>query len=291
MENNTTLDGENCIYDYEIKWMLAHRSLSFNINRAELDYGVKEASEMVNSFKEAGLDKFLDCTNWPGIGTRWKIFLQWLKNLSSKPPSPLIAFEKFAQYLGRVTSFRALSLTTEQFKTIQDLNTIVPTGRLKASEGQVNSMIEKYGVFKIAYARLYIGRGLVEFDPSLSLHDDPETAVTIAGGYLSTDKQVYLMGLSVPKIEFLGYILVDLQDDEETWFNFRGIYFNARKESTERYCLYEIPFYKERIRKQIILPDNAAVDTFIAPFRERMKQEKEAWEKNTQASQSTKIQE
>jgi hypothetical protein len=30
----------------------------------------------------------------------------------------------------------------------------------------------------VAYDRLYIGRQLAPLDPSLSLHDDPETAVT-----------------------------------------------------------------------------------------------------------------
>jgi hypothetical protein len=81
----------------------------------------------------------------------------------------------------------------------------------------VNNIIEKYGVWQVAYARLYIGtflflsncfkglfslsgRGLVEFDPSLSLHDDPETAVTIAGGYMGQGMKVYVMGLDVPKV-------------------------------------------------------------------------------------------
>jgi hypothetical protein len=45
-----------------------------------------------------------------------------------------------------------------------------------------------------------VGRHLVEFDPSLSLHDDAETAVTIAGGYLGNGRQVYVMGLNVPKV-------------------------------------------------------------------------------------------
>lgn len=33
-------------------------------------------------------------------------------------------------------------------------------------------MVDKYGIKYICYARLYIGLGLVPYDPSLSLHDD-----------------------------------------------------------------------------------------------------------------------
>lgn len=56
-------------------------------------------------------------------------------------------------------------------------------------------------MYHIAYARLYIGLRLIAYDPTVSLHDDPETAVCIANGYLGQGKQLYLFKLDVPKIE------------------------------------------------------------------------------------------
>jgi len=205
-----------------------------------------------------------------GSGQDGNFFLGWLKALPEKPTLRQ-AFGGFAHYLGRVISYRALSLTREQYLKIRELNTIFPTGRLRADENTVNGIVEKYGVHHVAYARLYIGLHLVELDPSLSLHDDPETAVTIAGGYLDDQRKVYIFGVDVPKIEHLGYILEELQDDHHVWFEHRGVWFNSTWERTERYCLWEIPFLTSRLKFLRILHNNEELTAFITPFLLQMK--------------------
>jgi len=124
----------------------------------------------------------------------------------------------------------------------------------------------------VAVARLYIGRGMLQYDPSLSLHDDPETAVCIAGGYvdIKEGKKVHLIGLSVPKIEHLGYKVADIQDTKHVWFPHRGLWFNSTWERTERYCLWEIPFFKSRFISERIFQSNEEIAEFLKPFKEKM---------------------
>eukprot|EP00696_Hemimastix_kukwesjijk_P008707 gnl/Hemi2/21008_TR6973_c0_g1_i1.p1 gnl/Hemi2/21008_TR6973_c0_g1~~gnl/Hemi2/21008_TR6973_c0_g1_i1.p1 ORF type:complete len:141 (-),score=36.15 gnl/Hemi2/21008_TR6973_c0_g1_i1:310-732(-) len=124
----------------------------------------------------------------------------------------------------------------------------------------------------VAFARLYIGRHLLPFDPSLSLHDDPETAVTIAQAYASYKEEearlVHLMGLDVPVIETLGYRVIELQDDASTpWFKHQGVWFDASLERTERYTLWDIPFFSQRLKSLKIFSSQAEVAAFIAPFK------------------------
>jgi len=90
------------------------------------------------------------------------------------------------------------------------------------------------------------------------------------------------MELDVPKIEPLGYYLSDIQDDNKTWFQFRNVYFNATWERTERYCLFEIPFFKERLKKLTLLTTNVEIENFIAPYRERMKVKKKNGKRHIQ---------
>jgi len=89
------------------------------------------------------------------------------------------------------------------------------------------------------------------------------------------------MELSVPKIEVLGYLISDIQDDDKTWFQFSGVYFNARLERTERYCLFEIPFFKERLTKLTVISTAEEIESFVAPFVLQMKNDKLQWEKET----------
>jgi len=106
--------------------------------------------------------------------------LDWLLQLSKEERESLTkesTLRTFGNYLGRVTSYRALSLREDDFKVIQTNNTIWPSGRLKTTEENISKIIKIKGVKFIAYARLYIGLGLLPYDPSLSLHDDPETAL------------------------------------------------------------------------------------------------------------------
>ena len=105
------------------------------------------------------------------------------------------------------------------------MNYILLICRLRTDSKTIDALVLDKGVKFIAYARLYIGLGLLKYDPSLSLHDDPETAVCIAGGYVTDAKKIHLIGMSVPKIEVLGYTVGDVQDKkcEGRWFSHRGM--------------------------------------------------------------------
>lgn len=257
--------------DAEIDWMLQHRPLEHDPAKLVKDYGQEDAALIIKTFTESPFAEFLPVCNYPGVGSRWEAFFKWLSSLPTKPASLRDAFKGFSCVLGRVTSYRALSLTSPQYEKIRSDDSIYPTGRLKAPEDQVNAMVEKYGVVYIAVARLYIGRRMVELDPSLSLHDDAETAVTIAGGYLDEERKVYIFGIDIPKIEHLGFLLSDIQEDDKIWFGHNGVYFNSTWERTERYCLWEIPFLSTRLKTLRILNNREELIQFIEPFKQEMK--------------------
>mgnify|MGYP006973213278 CR=1 FL=1 len=51
---------------------------------------------------------------------------------------------------------------------------LIANVRLKTDARTIDDYILRKGVTYILYGRLYIGLGLLQYDPSLSLHDDPE---------------------------------------------------------------------------------------------------------------------
>jgi hypothetical protein len=69
----------NVVTDDEIAWMLSKRPLEWDFERAERDYSEAEAEAMVHDFRELDVEHLLPCTNWPGVGSRWKVFLDWVK--------------------------------------------------------------------------------------------------------------------------------------------------------------------------------------------------------------------
>lgn len=140
--------------------------------------------------------------SWIGVGGYYLSSLSFFSlfhrtdefRLETQPTDCKDAFRKFSQYLGRVTSYRALSLTPEQFEVIKQKNTIWPTGikisivipcfrsfllgRLSQSEEAVNNIVEKYGVWHVAYARLYIGIfSILIFLPSVNCSRTPFSGV------------------------------------------------------------------------------------------------------------------
>jgi hypothetical protein len=256
------------VTDQEVEQMLKNRPLIYDKNQLITDYGLSNFQEIQKVFQD--FQTFLPCLNYPGVGTRWQEFHQYLLE-NKNPKNPKEAFSGFANHLGRVTSYRALSLTDQQFKKILEVNEIFPSGRLKTTEEKLRQIVDENGVYKICYARLYIGMRLVEFDPSVSLHDDPETAVCIANGYKTKEKKIHLFKLSVPKIEACGYKLKDVQDESQLhdWFKFSGVWFDARLERTERYVLYGIPFLKERLQELKIFESDQEIVEFIEPFKEK----------------------
>eukprot|EP01006_Ploeotia_vitrea_P045792 TRINITY_DN66969_c6_g1_i1.p1 TRINITY_DN66969_c6_g1~~TRINITY_DN66969_c6_g1_i1.p1 ORF type:complete len:307 (+),score=26.73 TRINITY_DN66969_c6_g1_i1:73-921(+) len=267
----------------EIRWLLERRSIPATVEEAtrQLAIDYPDFPTIEAEFTAKNLIRFLPTLVQPGVGTRWKQFLAWLQAEPELPTTAEHAFFKFAQSLGRVTSYRCLSLTPEQYKTIQDTNQIWPSGRLQVDDTVLNQLVDSEGVWKIAHARLYIGQRMVPYDPSLSLHDDPETAVTIATTYLAAGKKAYLMGMDVPKIECLGFLLRDVStnrnDEANRWFSHKGVMFDGWLERTERYVLYTIPFFKERCRTLKVLATDQELQNFIHAFSVEQKKKYETW--------------
>ena len=115
---------------------------------------------------------------------------------------------------------------------------------------------------------------MIPYDSSLSLHDDPKTAVTIAGGYLANEKAAYLMGMDVPKVETLGFALKDVSyssEEQSRWFTHRGVYFDGWLEETERYVLYTILYFKERCKSVRVFNTGKAWMTLLLPSRQLRK--------------------
>ncbi|KAH3765680.1 hypothetical protein Pelo_2478 [Pelomyxa schiedti] len=266
----------------EVHLVVSRQPLVHSVPRLTLHYGPSEADKMVPAVKAAGRTDLLPCLQVPGVGTRWQSFVTWLKSSPSVPEGDCErALFLYANFLGRVISYRALSLTDEQFNVITTNNTIWPTGRLRASDEAISRIVEKHGTHKVAYARLYIGMGLLPLDPSLSLHDDAETAVCIGSGYLAPNKSIHVMQLDVPLIETLGYRVGDLhRPGTPRWFDFSDVWFDSALERTERYVLYEIPFFSQRLRSLVKIPTLSAAKEFIAPFKRAQLLAKEAYDKS-----------
>ena len=82
----------------------------------------------------------------------------------------------------------------------------------------------------------------------MSVHDYPETTVCISGGYFEKKKRAFLMKITMPLIETAGYTIEDVQYDdfkneEMRWFQHRGVWFDAKDPKTEKFVMFEIPFF------------------------------------------------
>ncbi len=75
-----------------------------------------------------GLDPYLTTVAaWYGVGSRWKEFFEWVQH--HQQLSAMDAFKQFGNHLGRVTTYRALSLDNNGLETIQNNDSIWPSGR------------------------------------------------------------------------------------------------------------------------------------------------------------------
>ena len=216
---------------------------------------------------------FLQCLFIPGIGTRFEQFYNFLEFCSFEEKETWThqeAFEAFANHLGRVRTYRALALKESEYQKIISDDSIHPTGRLKISKEIVEGMVDLHGVWKICHARLYIGQRMVKYDPSLSLHDHPETTTCIASHYMDLpERKIYLMELDLPLIEVLGYKVRDVAyDRNRRWFYYGKIWFDSFDETTERYTLFEIPLLSKRMTSLRIFDNQQDIENFLRPFRE-----------------------
>jgi hypothetical protein len=271
----TTFIHDNTVTREEIEYSLNNRPLLENHSLGK-DFGEQDTIQILRLFT-GELEKFKPCLSHPGVGTRFKRFYSFLKSLETLPANNREAFEMFAQHLGRVNSFRALALTPDVFESevIQN-NMIRPKGRLNASEDTIKQIVLDYGVRNICVDRLYYTHE-IPHDASVSLHDDGETATLIASTFVRdyTKQKVFLMELSVPVVETIGYTIADIQHEGRgRFFEYQGVWFDTELETTERYVVYGIPFYRERLVNLRVFESAKQVEDYIAPFRVRQQKHK-----------------
>lgn len=272
------------VSEEEIQWMMSRRCLEATEEALAHDYNAQEAKEMVKAFDDVGISHLLGILRWPGIGTRWRPFVKWIQD-GGRSRTMLEAFSGFARFLGRVTTYRALSLDSEGLQRILEAGEIFPRGQLDVDAAKLAEVIERHGVVKVVVARLYIAhlKRLIGHDPSVSLHDDWQTTSCIASGYMGSGKQVHLFEVSVPVVESLGLRLSEVEVNAEAflgpkyrptgdgWFCFQapafpeGVYFDRTVQRTERYGLYSVPFLK-RLRRMWKFPSPKDVGLAITPF-------------------------
>ncbi|CAE7227588.1 unnamed protein product [Symbiodinium natans] len=257
--------------------------------RLALDYGEQESRAMLTAFEESKVSHLIPVLRWPGVGTRWRAFLRWLGEQPEPTRSPEDALAGFARSLGRVTTYRALSLDAAGLRRIIEAKEIFPRGQLDVTAEELRRVVEEHGVVKVVVARLYIAhlKRLIGHDPSVSLHDDWQTTSCIASGYTGADKRVYLFEVSVPIVESLGLRLSEVEVNAtpilgprygpsgDGWFRFPapafpdGVYFDRTIQRTERYGLYSVPFLHQRLRRLWMYPSVADIGLAITPFARR----------------------
>mmetsp|Transcript_113522 Transcript_113522/g.321204 ORF Transcript_113522/g.321204 Transcript_113522/m.321204 type:complete len:337 (-) Transcript_113522:132-1142(-) len=290
----------------EFQWMEARRPLVFAQQGLALDYGSSEASCMQQAFVEAGTEHLLGVLNWPGVGTRWREFLEWCQEETNEgrelPATPGTALRAFGRALGRVTTYRALAIDGTALQRIIDADCIFPSGQLRVGTEELENIVRAKGIQTVCVARLFISHlhRLLRYDPSVSLHDDWQTTTLIASGYASHDvldpsrsRRVHLFELSCPKIESVGWTLQEValrggdvlggdMSDHRPWFSFpapavrEGIWFDGRWQRTERYGLYGVPFLSRRLQQVFVFASNEEIGKAVAPFAKRQNELHEA---------------
>ncbi|CAJ1407847.1 unnamed protein product [Effrenium voratum] len=281
------------VSDEEIQWMLSRRPLTaVTVQQLAHDYGEAEAQAMWKALAACGLERLRPTLRWPGVGTRWRRFVRWAQEMDPAPDTPEKALAGFARALGRVTTYRALSLDALGLRRIVEAQEIFPRGQLEVSPERLTQVVEEHGVAKVVVARLYIAhlKRLIGYDPSVSLHDDWQTTSCIASGYTGSDKKVHLFEVSVPVVESCGLRLSEVEvyappllgprygPSKEGWFCFQapafpaGVYFDRTVQRTERYGLYSVPFLPQRLLRMWRFPSAAAVGEAIAAFAQRQEE-------------------
>lgn len=318
-DKNNKLIIKNC----ELEWMISQKPLIFDKKQCIIDLGQDEANKLfklIDEFDSKYKNKYnkdiLGALAWNGVISRYQEFMQFLndtycdntndeekKNNDNDNNDGILikdakdALLQFGNKLGRIISYRALALTQPEFESIKFLNEIVPTGQLRASLKEMKDIVDQHGITKITVARLYISylSEWIGLDPSLSLHDDAETALTISQTYMSEQQQkfVYLFEMNVPKIMSIGFKVVDVQNkaglvdkrfadrnnrkkgkQSDRFFDHKSVWFDAYDERTERQLLYSIPFFKQRCQKITIFKTKKELLQRIEPFKKQQLEKK-----------------
>lgn len=254
----------------ELQHCLRNCPERFSPELLRLDLGATDgaaelAAEAVSTVPVGPLQRLLHV---PGIASRLRAFLPWFR--ANEPhEDEMEVLQRFATHLGRVVSYRALALTDDQLDAILSRDkAIFCKGALRASPAQLEATVRTNGLYSVVLHRLYISR-MRWADPSISLHDDPETALIIAGGYQSAQLRVRLFECDVPLIWTCGWTVLDIQDDKTRWFEHRGCWFDAAAERTERYLLWGVPLLPGVLRSVNTFDSAEHVDAFVRPFVEQ----------------------
>ncbi len=247
----------------ELSWCWRSVPSEFSEDRLKRDLGVFFEKQF--HFSSLVPPKLKRLLHVPGIVSRLEHFTSWLHEQELDLMDENQVLEKFAIFLGRVTTFRALSLTEEEYNGIRAAGVIFSKGRLRETDEKLESRVDKEGLFRICFYRLYIS--LMKWaDPSVSLHDDPETALIIASGYVAENKKVYLFEVHVPKIWTVGWKLADIQREPgERWFSHRECWFDSTLERTERYTMFGVPL-SSTLKSVRIFDTSQQVEDFVQPF-------------------------
>lgn len=277
------------VLEPEFQWMESCRPLEISADSLQRDYG--EAEEIMAAFASAGCSHLLGTLNWPGVGTRWRSFLEWsVHAVAANDPAVAdcsSALRGFGNYLGRVVTYRALALDDAALAKILEADCIFPSGQLHASAEELATVVETKGVRQVAVARLFIAhlKRLLGMDPSISLHDDWQTTSLIATGYARGGRRIHLFEVSCPKVESLGWTLQQVAehsgdilpgyDKHDPWFCFpapgspQGVWFDGKLQRTERYGLYGVPFLSQRLLRRHVFASPEEVGRAMRPFAQR----------------------
>lgn len=250
----------------EIEWMLSNCSLRHDAWQLRIDYG-EEAEQMLDAFEAAATRDLLPLLAWHGIGTRWRYFLEWFRDASPSGDLEEL-FAAFAQHLGRLTSYRALALTEGQYQAQEMGDAIVASGAFKTDEATLRAYCKQQGLRQVLEKRIN-QPGALTYDPSLSLHDYPETAVSVAAGYLKPGQNfVYRFELDLPLIETVGWRMCDV-NGWVGWFSHRGIWHDPTNPRTERFLLLAVPFLSQRCPSVRRFNTQEEIEEYVRPFIEQ----------------------
>lgn len=267
--------GAQSISREEVQQCMRNVPDAFSVARLRLDLGPFFEEGTAERVAQCVPKKLLRLLHVPGVCSRLDEFLRWLALVEGDAErwEEMDALWAFARHLGRVVSYRALSLTVEQYESVRRAQCIFSRGRLRVSDAVLNDVVSANGVYSICLHRLYISR-MRWPDPSVSLHDDPETALIIAGGYFEQGRKVYLFECDVPKIWCVGWSVWDVQDEKEVWFEHRDCWFNSTWERTERYLLYGVPLDGNVLRNVREFDSEEQIVEFVQPFVKRQLEKK-----------------
>lgn len=289
-------DGSGEVMEQEFQWMEARKPLRVSRESLQLDFGAHEAAEILQNFGDASLGHLLGTLNWPGVGTRWRSFLEWCQ--AQEDPSsltPELALRGFGRSMGRVITYRALALDPAALQSIMDADCIFPSGQLQVGAETLAAVVDTKGIRTVCVARLFISnlRRLLGHDPSISLHDDWQTTSLIASGYARQGRKVHLFELSCPKVESVGWTLQEVAErspevlgdkyrNHDPWFCFpapaypQGLWFDGRLQRTERYGLYGVPFLSQRLQRLLYFDSSEELGRAIQPLAARLAELHEA---------------